>query len=144
LKDVANVVQYTSKEENLHAEGGIALLNQIKAEHPELFDEEFVQKIKEEVQEAFKAEADLIDWILSGYENEFLSPYILKGYIKLRLNDALVKIGMEPAFEIDTEIREKTLWMEEEVYASALTDFFHKKPIDYSKKMKAYNEEGLF
>jgi hypothetical protein len=34
--------------------------------------------------------------------------------------------------------------MEEEVYASALTDFFHKKPIDYSKKMKVYNEEGLF
>ena len=144
LKDVANVVQYTSKEENLHAEGGIALLNQIRAEHPELFDEEFLQKIKDEVQEAFKAEADLIDWILSGYENEFLSPYILKGYIKLRLNDALTKIGMEPVFEIDTEIREKTLWMEEEVYASALTDFFHKKPIDYSKKMKVYNEEGLF
>ena len=42
LKDVANVVQYTSKEENLHAEGGIALLNQIRSEHPELFDDEFV------------------------------------------------------------------------------------------------------
>lgn len=144
LKDVANVVQYTSKEENLHAEGGIALLNQIRAEHPELFDEEFIQKIQDEVQEAFKAESDLIDWILSDYKNEFLSPEILKGYIKIRLNDSLVKIGMEPAFEVEPEIREKTLWMEEEVYASALTDFFHKKPIDYSKKMKAYNEEGLF
>jgi ribonucleoside-diphosphate reductase beta chain len=144
LKDVANVVQYTSKEENLHAEGGIALLNQIRAEHPELFDSEFTQKIQEEVQEAFIAESDLIDWILEGYQNEFLSPEILKGYIKIRLNDSLVKIGMEPAFEIDSEIREKTLWMEEEVYASALTDFFHKKPIDYSKKMKVYNEEGLF
>lgn len=144
LKDVANVVQYTSKEENLHAEGGIALLNQIRLEHPELFDEEFSQKIQEEVQEAFKAESDLIDWILSGYENEFLSPAILKGYIKIRLNDSLAKIGMVPAFEVDSEIKDKTLWMEEEVYASALTDFFHKKPIDYSKKMKAYNEEELF
>jgi ribonucleoside-diphosphate reductase beta chain len=51
---------------------------------------------------------------------------------------------MEPAFEVEPEIRQKTLWMEEEVYASALTDFFHKKPIDYSKKMKAYNEDELF
>ena len=33
LKDTANVVQYTSKEENLHAEGGMALINQIRAEH---------------------------------------------------------------------------------------------------------------
>jgi ribonucleoside-diphosphate reductase beta chain len=34
--------------------------------------------------------------------------------------------------------------MEEEVYASALTDFFHKKPIDYAKKTKVFNEEELF
>ena len=144
LKDVANVVQYTSKEENLHAEGGIALLNQIRAEHPELFDAEFIQKIQDEVLEAYKAESDLIDWILEGYENEFLSARILKGYVQIRLNDALEKIGMEKAFEIDPAVREETLWMEEEVYASALTDFFHKKPIDYSKKMKTYNEEDLF
>jgi ribonucleoside-diphosphate reductase beta chain len=144
LKDVANVVQYTSKEENLHAEGGIALLNQIRAEHPELFDEEFIQKIQSEVLEAYKAESDLIDWILEGYENDFLSARILKGYVQIRLNDALEKIGMETAFEVDPAIREETLWMEEEVYASALTDFFHKKPIDYSKKMKTYNEEDLF
>lgn len=144
LKDVANVVQYTSKEENLHAEGGIALLNQIRVEHPELFDAEFVEKIRQEVLEAYKAESDLIDWILEGYENEFLSPRILKGYVQIRLNDALEKIGMGTSFEIDPQIREETLWMEEEVYASALTDFFHKKPIDYSKKMKTYNEEDLF
>lgn len=144
LKDVANVVQYTSKEENLHAEGGIALLNQIRAEHPELFDAEFIQKIQDEVLEAYKAESDLIDWILEGYENEFLSARILKGYVQIRLNDALQKIGMEPAFTVDSDIKEQTLWMEEEVYASALTDFFHKKPIDYSKKMKTYNEEDLF
>lgn len=144
LKDVANIVQYTSKEENLHAEGGIALLNQIKSEHPELFDEEFIEKIQSEVLEAYKAESDLIDWILEGYENEFLSARILKGYVQIRLNDALEKIGMKTAFEIDPQIREETLWMEEEVYASALTDFFHKKPIDYSKKMKTYNEEDLF
>lgn len=144
LKDVANVVQYTSKEENLHAEGGIALLNQIRAEHPELFDEEFIQKIQEEVLEAYKSESALIDWILEGYENDFLSARILKGYVKIRLNDALQKIGMEPAFTVDSDIKEQTLWMEEEVYASALTDFFHKKPIDYSKKMKTYNEDDLF
>jgi ribonucleoside-diphosphate reductase beta chain len=144
LKDVANVVQYTSKEENLHAEGGIALLNQIRAEHPELFDEEFIQKIQSEVLEAYKAESDLIDWILEGYENDFLSARILKGYVQIRLNDALQKIGMEPAFTVDSDIKEQTLWMEEEVYASALTDFFHKKPIDYSKKMKTYNEDDLF
>lgn len=144
LKDVANVVQYTSKEENLHAEGGMALLLEIKKEEPELFDEEFTNRIKEEVLEAFKAESDLIDWILNEYENEFLSKDILKTYVKRRLNECLDKMGIPTVFEIDEEKNKKTVWMDEEVYASALTDFFHKKPIDYSKKMKTFNEDDLF
>src|SRR5690606_23288040 len=44
FKDISNIVQYTSKEENCHMEGGVALINQIKEEHPELFDEEFKNK----------------------------------------------------------------------------------------------------
>ena len=144
LKDVSNIVQYTSKEENLHAEGGIAIINQIRSEYPEIFDEELSEKILSEVQEAFNAESNLINWILQGYENEFLSEDILKGYIKRRMNECLVKIGFSETFDVDKEIIEKTNWMEEEVYASALTDFFHKKPIDYAKKTKVFNEEELF
>lgn len=144
LKDVANVVQYTSKEENLHAEGGLALINIIRDENPELFDEEFINKILNEVNEAFLAESALIDWILEDYSNEFLSKDIIKEYIKRRLNECLVKIGIAEEFTLDKDLVEKSLWMDEEVYASALTDFFHKKPIDYSKKMKTFNEEDLF
>lgn len=144
LKDVANIVQYTSKEENLHAEGGIALLNEIRNEAPELFDEEFQQRISEEVKEAYKAEEELIKWLLDGYSNDFLSEEILTTYIKRRLNECLEKIGIDAVFELDEEVNKKTAWMDEEVYASALTDFFHKKPIDYSKKMKTYNETELF
>jgi ribonucleoside-diphosphate reductase beta chain len=144
LKDVANVVQYTSKEENLHAEGGIAILLEIKKQYPELFDEEFINKIKEEVYEAFKAEDLLVDWILGNYENEFLSKDILKTYIKRRLNECLEKMDMESVFILDEDLNKKTAWMDEEVYASALTDFFHKRPIDYAKKMKTYNEDELF
>jgi ribonucleoside-diphosphate reductase beta chain len=144
LKDVANVVQYTSKEENLHAEGGIALLLEIKKEHPELFDQEFVDKIGEEVLEAFESESNLIDWILGDYENDFLSAEILKTYVKRRLNECLEKMSLPIAFDIDESINVKTSWMDEEVYASALTDFFHKKPTEYSKKMQVFNEEDLF
>ena len=144
LKDISNVVQYTSKEENLHAEGGIALLNEIKKEVPELFDEQFNNRIKEEVLEAYKSETALIKWLLQDYENEFLSEDILNTYVKRRLNECLEKMDMEAVFELDKELNDKTAWMDEEVYASALTDFFHKRPIDYAKKMKTFNTEDLF
>ena len=66
-------VQYTSKEENFHAEGGMAPINQIRAEHPELFDVELETRIWEEAQKLrFDAEAGLIEWILRDFENSSL------------------------------------------------------------------------
>lgn len=144
LKDVANVVSYTSKEESLHAEGGMSLINQIKLEHPELFDQELEDKIYQEVQEAVKAESEIIKWILQGYENEFLSEDILNNYLKDRLNSSLVQIGYKKQFRIDRKLLEVTSFMKEEIYAPTLTDFFHQRPIDYEKKSKKFSEETLF
>lgn len=144
LKDVANVVSYTSKEETLHAEGGMALIRQIRLEHPELFDAELEAKVYEEVQEAVKAESGIIKWILQGYENEFLSEEILTNYLKDRLNTSLEQIGYEPQFEIDKENLEITEFMKEEIYAPTLTDFFNQRPIDYQKKSQKFSEETLF
>lgn len=144
FKDIANIVQYTSKEENLHMEGGLALINNIKEENPDIFDEEFQDRIREETKEAIDSEDRLVDWILQGYKNSFLSDEILKNYVRYRVNECLGKIGMEKPYNIDQKYIDKFFWMEEEVYASALTDFFAKKPIDYAKSNKAYNEEDLF
>ena len=144
LKDTANVVQYTSKEENLHAEGGMALINQIRREHPELFDEELQERIMDEASEAMKSERKLIDWILQGFENEFVSYDILNNYLKNRVNESMNRIGMTVSFNVNEEVLGKTAWMDEEVYASALSDFFHKKPIDYAKSTKSFTAEELF
>ena len=144
LKDTANVVQYTSKEENLHAAGGIAILNKIREEYPDVVDYTMELKIYEEAREAYDAELRLIEWILDGYENEFLSYDILKTYLGIRMNDSLEKIGFEKMFDVDEDLAEKTLWMEEEIYVPALTDFFHKKPIDYQKAMKSFDAGELF
>ena len=38
LKDTDQQVKYTRNEEGIHAQVGIAIINTIKAEHPELFD----------------------------------------------------------------------------------------------------------
>ena len=144
LKDVSNVVEYTSKEENLHAEGGMALLNQIRAEHPEIFDEEFTERIRAEAEEAFKTESAIIKWILDGYSNEFLSSPIILSYIGNRLNESLEKIGIKPVIAVDKTLLKKTTWMDEMVYAQSMVDFFHKKPIDYTKKDREYKVEDLF
>jgi len=69
---------------------------------------------------------------------------ILKTYLGIRMNDSLEKIGFDKMFDVDENLAEKTLWMEEEIYVPALTDFFHKKPIDYQKAMKSFDAGELF
>ena len=82
--------------------------------------------------------------MIGDYKSDWLDANILKGYIQRRLDDCIEKLGFEKKFNVSQEIKQKTQWMEQEVYASALTDFFHKKPIDYAKNNKTYNTEDLF
>lgn len=144
LKDTSNVVNYTNKEETLHAEGGFALLGVIKKEYPEVFDEEFKQRIKDEAKEALSAESGLIKWMLNGYENDFMSQEILENYLKNRMNIALKRIGITKTFDINKKIIEKTYWMDEEVYGQNMADFFWKDPTEYSKSNKSYTIKDLY
>jgi ribonucleoside-diphosphate reductase beta chain len=145
LKDVAQQVAYTSKEEMIHAMVGVKLVNVIREEHPELFDEELIQRIRSECVEAFNAEAKIIEWSVNGYQSEHLSSPIMHNFIKNRLNQSLELIGIEPVFDdIDEELLAKTEWFDEDVLGNTATDFFFKRPTEYSKKDKSYDEDDLF
>ena len=145
LKDTAQQVAYTSREEMLHALVGIKLVNVIREEHPELFDDELVERVTSSCIKAYQAEANIIEWSLNGYESEHLSSDILKNFIKNRLNDSLTQIGFNPVFyDVDESLLEKTIWFDEDVLGNTATDFFYKRPTEYSKKDKSYDEDDLF
>ncbi len=145
LKDTAQQVAYTSKEELIHALVGIKLVNTIRQEHPELFDEELIERIRHECEEAYKAEARIIDWSVNGYKGDGLNSDILKEFIKNRLNDSLVQIGIKPVFEnLDQKLLEQTTWFDEDVLGNTATDFFFKRPVEYSKKSQSFSSSDLF
>ncbi len=145
LKDTAQQVAYTSKEEMLHALVGIKLVNVIREEHPELFDDELADRIRSSCLQAFEAESNIIEWSLNEYESEHLSSDILKNFIKNRLNDSLKQIGFDPVFDDVNESQlEQTVWFDEDVLGNTATDFFYKRPTEYSKKDKSYDEDDLF
>jgi ribonucleoside-diphosphate reductase beta chain len=145
LKDTAQQVSYTAKEETIHALVGIKLINTLREEYPDLFDEEFENKILDETIEAFNCEAKIIDWILSDYTDEKLTPDHLKNFVKDRLNQSLSAIGFRQVFEdIDKDILAETEWFNEDVLGNTNTDFFHSRPVNYSKGNKSYDSGDLF
>ena len=144
LRDTAQQVAYTRNEEKLHAEVGIKLINTLRSEYPEYFDEELENKIYKECYDAFDHEGNIIDWILDGYEAEGLSSEILRTFIKNRFNDSLKSAGFKKIFEVDEAVLDKTYWMDEETIGNNMVDFFHARPVDYAKKNRSFNEDELF
>ena len=144
LKDTDQQVKYTRNEENIHALVGMKIINTIREEHPELFDEELEERIAHEAEEAYKAEAKIVDWMINGINEPGLSAPILKEFIKNRINDSLTQIAFKPVFETDKELLESTMWFEEELLGNNMTDFFHSRPTEYSKKNQSFSEDDLF
>lgn len=144
LKDTAQQVQYTKNEEMLHANIGIKLINTLREEYPELFDEDLISKITQEVDAAFEAESKIIDWMVGDYTYENLSAPILKEFIKKRINDSLIQIGISYRLPLNPDLTAKTVWFDEVLLGNAMTDFFHGKPIEYAKSNKVYDEAELF
>ena len=144
LKDTGQQVKYTRNEENIHALAGIKIINTIRDEHPELFDEELEQRIVQESQAAFTAESKLVDWMVNGYQEKGLNGPILKEFIKNRINESLTQIGFSEAFDIDKDSLEDTLWFEEELLGNNATDFFHSRPVEYSKNSQTFDADDLF
>lgn len=144
LKDTNKQVEYTSREENLHALIGIRLINAIRDEHPELFDQELEDKIIHEAKDALKYEMQIIEWIVNGYDEENLNSEVLQEFIKNRMNSCLNQIGYDDIFDVDEEVLRKTIWFEEQVLGNNSTDFFHSRVTEYSKKSKSFSEEDLF
>lgn len=144
LKDTDQQVKYTRNEENIHAMVGAQIINTIRIEYPDLFDEEFIQKIIEEAKEAYEAESKIIDWMVNGITEEGLNSTILKEFVKDRINESLKMISFPAAFEIDKELISSTMWFSEELLGNNMTDFFHSKDTGYSKKSQCFDESELF
>ena len=60
------------------------------------------------------------------------------------MNESLIQIGYNELFDVDQELLSKTTWFDEQVLGNNMTDFFHSRPVEYSKKSQSFSEADLF
>lgn len=134
LKDVSQQVQYTRNEEMLHSQVGIKLIQTLREEYPDLFDSELHDRIEHECLESIKAEEKVIDWIMGEYEVDGLSADILKAFVRKRMKDSLDEIGFKhDHIKVDKAAADQTHWFYESTLGYTMTDFFQKRPVEYSR-----------
>lgn len=144
FKGISNVVEATSKEEEIHGNFGAEIINIIKKENPEWFDKEFEDLIYSACMKAYAAECGILEWIFEKGELSFLSKETIQHFIRNRFNNSLEKIGMKSIFEVDKDRLKSVEWFDIEIIGTKEGDFFYKKSIDYNKKSKAITEDDLF
>jgi ribonucleoside-diphosphate reductase beta chain len=144
LKGISNVVEATSKEEQIHGDFGIDLIKIIKEENPDWFNEDHSLLVQETCKEAFLSESKLIDWIFEEGELDFLPKKVIKEFLKNRFNNSLESIGVPKIFDVDPVLLSETDWFDDEIIGTKHGDFFVKRSINYSKRTKSITSDDLF
>ncbi len=144
MKNVSNIIAWTSVDEQIHANAGIYIINQIKNEFPDFFDEQTQNAITNLVHKSIEVEIEILDWIFSNGELDYISKEDLINFMKFRADESIAEIGMSKIYHISTEQYRPMQWFEEEVFANSLDDFFAKRPVDYTKHDKSITASDLF
>jgi ribonucleoside-diphosphate reductase beta chain len=144
LKDTDNVIQATVKEEQVHALFGAYVVNLIRQERPEWFGRDFYERVEAACRKAYRYEAAIVDWIYQDGELPYLTADQLKEFLKARFNESLGMVGGDPVFDTDPALLASTRWFVEELLTETKTDFFHKRPVTYSKFTAPVTAEDLF
>lgn len=116
MKNTSNIIAWTSVDEQVHANAGIYIVNKIKEEYPDFFDEETITHIKETVKNSLEVESKILDWIFEDGELETVKKKDLLNFMKFRIDDSMQKIGMDTIYNISAEEYAPLRWFEEEVF----------------------------
>ena len=143
MKNVANIIAWTSVDEQTHANAGIFIIKKIFEENPDM-KERGMKEIEGFMKNYIELEDKMLDWIFDHGALDFFSQKDLANYMRYRLDASLVQLGLGRPFGITGDEIKPMLWFEEEVFANELDDFFAKRPTAYTKHDKSITEDDLF
>ncbi len=144
MKNISNIIAWTSVDEQIHANAGVYIINQIREECPGYFDEELNKKLIGIVKKSIEVEEEILDWIFETGELENINKKNLMDFMKFRLDESLQSIGLSKIYNISSEEYQPMLWFEEEIFANSLDDFFARRPVEYTKHDKSITAADLF
>jgi len=144
FKGIANAVEATSKEEQIHGLFGQELIQTIQDENPDLFSDGFEADVQQACQNAFDAEMNILDWIFSDGELDFLPRATINEFLKDRFNQSLEAVNVEPYFTVDDAALEEVNWFDDDIMMTKDNDFFSKRSTTYNKYTTSVTADDMF
>ena len=127
MTGAAEQYQYILRDESMHCNFGIDLINQLKLENPHLWTPEFKAEIKALFEKAVELEYRYAeDTMPRGVLG--LNASMFKGYLRYIANRRATQIGLEPLFPNEEN---PFPWMSEMIDLKKERNFFETRVIEY-------------
>jgi ribonucleoside-diphosphate reductase beta chain len=124
---IAEQYQYILRDESIHLNFGIDVINQIRIENPHLWSESFQQEVRSMLQSAAELEAAYgRDTMPNGFLG--LSAGLCEQYMHFIANRRCAQLGLNPVFP---ETQNPFPWMSEVMDLKKEKNFFETRVIEY-------------
>lgn len=135
LKTISALQESTALEECVHYDFGIDIINIIKQELPQLWDEYFVELVTKNIQMAYDAEIKLLDWFFEDGTPSHLDKKEVVNFLNSNFNVVCNDLKLELSFPVDEDLYEKkNSWFRAKVFTTSEPDFFDSPVSGYASE----------
>jgi len=129
MRGMGEIVQWSIRDETLHAEGMTKLFRAFCDEHPRIVNNEFKEHIYGMVREAVALEDKVIDLAYKMGGIEGLEAYEVKQYIRYIADRRLIQLGLKGNYKV----KENPLpWLEPLISLTSQDNFFETTVTEYN------------
>lgn len=129
MRGMGEIVQWSIRDETMHAEGMTKLFRTFCAEHPRIVNDEFKLQIYGMVREAVSLEDKVIDLTYKMGAIEGLTAPEVKNYIRYIADRRLIQLGLKGNYAISTN---PLPWLEPLIAATSHDNFFETTVTEYN------------
>jgi ribonucleoside-diphosphate reductase beta chain len=124
LKTISALQQSTATEEIVHYNFGMDVINIIKQEHPQLWEEYLIELIEKNLMMAYETELRLINWFFQKGTPDHLTKKEVVNFLNYNFNIIANDLDLNLKFDCDSKLyNEKSEWMLLKLHSSE-PDFF--------------------
>jgi ribonucleotide reductase beta subunit family protein with ferritin-like domain len=145
LKTISALQESTAIEEDVHYHFGLEIINTVKQEKPHLWSEYLVDLIEKNIEDAYKAELELIDWFFQEGVPEHLTKEEVVNFLNYNFNQVSKDLGLGISYKVDEELfEEKNAWFKHKVFMTTEPDFFDSAVSGYASDDEEVDVNSVF
>lgn len=125
LKTISALQESTAIEEVTHYKFGLDVINIIKRQFPQLWDEYMVELITDNIKVAYQSELNLIDWFFEKGVPEHITKEEVVNFLNYNFNVVSKDLGLDLYYDVEDDLFDKkNSWFKAKVFMTTESDFF--------------------